>query len=68
MPLDIPNAGKKCETWYKIVGDIEHGVPLITLHGGKQRSHNMRVLSNVIFMMVSTTSTYPAVAAQPLLR
>lgn len=39
MPLDIPNAGKKCETWYKIVGDIEHGVPLITLHGGPGGAH-----------------------------
>jgi proline-specific peptidase len=36
----IPNAGKPCETWYKIVGDLQSGVtPLITLHGGPGATH-----------------------------
>jgi proline-specific peptidase len=39
MPLDIPKAGKACETWYKVVGDIENDVPLITVHGGPGAAH-----------------------------
>ncbi len=40
IPFDIPNAGKPCETWYKVVGDLRNGsVPLITLHGGPGGAH-----------------------------
>ncbi|KZT74402.1 proline-specific peptidase [Daedalea quercina L-15889] len=34
-PLDLPNAGKPCQTYYKIFGDLKSCVtPLIGLHGG----------------------------------
>jgi len=40
VAINIPNAGKPCETWYKIVGDLASGVtPLVTLHGGPGASH-----------------------------
>ncbi|KAF2729399.1 proline-specific peptidase [Polyplosphaeria fusca] len=38
-PLDVPDAGKPCETWYKVVGDLKDGIPLITLHGGPGTTH-----------------------------
>ncbi|KXN87293.1 L-amino acid amidase [Leucoagaricus sp. SymC.cos] len=35
MTRDVPNAGKPCETWYRIYGDLKSGVrPLVVLHGG----------------------------------
>lgn len=39
IPVDIPNAGKPCNTWYKIVGDLRKGVPLVTVHGGPGAAH-----------------------------
>ncbi|PVI05801.1 proline-specific peptidase [Periconia macrospinosa] len=39
IPVDIPNAGKPCKIWFKIVGDVRIGVPLITLHGGPGAAH-----------------------------
>ncbi|KAF2635316.1 proline-specific peptidase [Massarina eburnea CBS 473.64] len=39
IPLQIPNAGKPCETWYKVIGDLDHSAPLITLHGGPGAGH-----------------------------
>ena len=40
-PLDVPNAGKPCQTYYKVVGDLSSGkVPLIVLNGGPGCSHD----------------------------
>jgi proline-specific peptidase len=39
LPLEIPSAGKPCETWYKVFGDLSKGVPLITMHGGPGAAH-----------------------------
>lgn len=38
-----PSLPKKCETWYKVVGDLKSsasGRPLVTLHGGPGACHN----------------------------
>jgi L-proline amide hydrolase len=44
IPFDYPSAGKRCETWYKIVGDLSSGVtPLVTLHGGPGVSHDYMI-------------------------
>jgi L-proline amide hydrolase len=41
VPFDVPAAGKPCETWYKIVGDLKSNVtPLVLLHGGPGMSHD----------------------------
>ncbi|KAF5347294.1 hypothetical protein D9756_009976 [Leucocoprinus leucothites] len=35
MSWSVPNAGKECETWYQVFGDLKLGVrPLVVLHGG----------------------------------
>jgi len=34
IPLSVPSAGKPCQTWYKIIGDLKSGRPLVALHGG----------------------------------
>jgi proline-specific peptidase len=39
VPLTIPHAGKPCETWYKVVGDLNTGIPLLVLHGGPGAAH-----------------------------
>jgi len=39
IPLDIPHANKPCETWYKIIGDLTKGIPLLALHGGPGAAH-----------------------------
>ena len=39
IPFHVPAAGKPCETWYKIVGDLRHGIPLILAHGGPGGGH-----------------------------
>lgn len=39
IPLNVPGAGKPCETWYNVFGDLRHGIPLITLHGGPGAAH-----------------------------
>lgn len=47
IPFDIPQAGKPCYTWYKIVGELNpstrksNTTPLITLHGGPGACHEM---------------------------
>jgi proline-specific peptidase len=45
VPFDAPNAGKPCKTWYKIVGDLNSGPPLVILHGGPGAGH--RYLSSL---------------------
>ena len=43
VDFDVPEAGKACKTWYKIVGDLSSsstGRPLVTLHGGPGACHN----------------------------
>jgi proline-specific peptidase len=44
IPFPIPSAGKACETWYKIVGDLSsiapNVKPLIVVHGGPGLSHD----------------------------
>lgn len=39
IPIQVPSSGKACETWYKIVGDLTSGTPLIALHGGPGAGH-----------------------------
>lgn len=40
VAFKAPNAGKPCETWYKIVGALGSEVtPLVTLHGGPGAAH-----------------------------
>lgn len=40
-PLDLPSAGKPCQTYYKTFGDLKPGVtPLIGLHGGPGATMN----------------------------
>jgi L-proline amide hydrolase len=39
IPFDVPTAGKPCETWYKVVGDLNTGIPLVTAHGGPGAAH-----------------------------
>jgi proline-specific peptidase len=42
--FNYPSAGKQCETWYKIVGDLSSGVtPVVTLHGGPGMSHDYMI-------------------------
>jgi len=39
-PFAAPGAGKPCQTWYKISGDLKSGVrPLVVLHGGPGATH-----------------------------
>jgi proline-specific peptidase len=41
VPFNVPAAGKPCETWYKIVGDLKSDVtPLVLVHGGPGMSHD----------------------------
>lgn len=42
---EVPNAGKPCKTWFKILGDLEstHGPVLIALHGGPGAGHEYLV-------------------------
>ncbi|KAI0014701.1 Alpha/Beta hydrolase protein [Xylariomycetidae sp. FL0641] len=38
--FDAAGAGKPCETWYKVVGELQAGTPpLIVLHGGPGGGH-----------------------------
>jgi proline-specific peptidase len=39
IPLSIPNAGKPCSTYYKIIGSLSSNIPLIVLHGGPGAGH-----------------------------
>jgi proline-specific peptidase len=39
IPFYVPDAGKPCQTWYKVVGDLDRGIPLIALHGGPGAAH-----------------------------
>lgn len=39
VAFDAPNAGKPCKTWYRIIGDLKSGPPLIGLHGGPGAGH-----------------------------
>jgi len=40
-PLSVPGAGKACQTYYKIFGELKSGVtPLIGLHGGPGATMN----------------------------
>ncbi|KAI9644492.1 hypothetical protein NHQ30_006513 [Ciborinia camelliae] len=40
VAFEAPQAGKPCKTWYKIVGSLESGPPLVALHGGPGAGHN----------------------------
>lgn len=40
VALDIPQAGKSCQTWYKVFGSLDGGqIPLLVLHGGPGATH-----------------------------
>ncbi|KZP26593.1 proline-specific peptidase [Athelia psychrophila] len=41
VDFDVPSAGKKCATWYKVVGDLADRThrPLVVLHGGPGMTH-----------------------------
>jgi proline-specific peptidase len=39
VTFEAPNAEKPCKTWYKIVGNLESGPPLVALHGGPGAGH-----------------------------
>ncbi|KAJ7582183.1 proline-specific peptidase [Mycena floridula] len=39
LDWDYPLAGKPCQTWYKIIGDLAAGRPLVALHGGPGVNH-----------------------------
>ncbi|KAI9711181.1 MAG: hypothetical protein M1820_002168 [Bogoriella megaspora] len=44
IPFYVPQAGKPCHTWYKIVGELKGDaskIPLITLHGGPGACHEL---------------------------
>lgn len=42
---EVPNAGKPCNTWFKVLGDLEStsGPVLIALHGGPGAGHEYLV-------------------------
>jgi len=40
VTFEAPNSGRPCKTWYKIVGNLKSGPPLIALHGGPGAGHN----------------------------
>ena len=38
--FDVPNAGKPCQTYYKVFGDLNSGtVPIVVINGGPASSH-----------------------------
>ncbi|KAI0813174.1 Alpha/Beta hydrolase protein [Xylaria sp. FL0064] len=45
IAIDVPEAGKPCNTWYRIVGDLNEAVksPVIALHGGPGSGHDSMV-------------------------
>lgn len=45
VDFDVPNAGKPCKTWYKILGSLEETTApvLIGLHGGPGSGHEYLV-------------------------
>ncbi|KAI1283949.1 Alpha/Beta hydrolase protein [Xylaria sp. FL0933] len=45
ISIDVPEAGKPCNTWYRIVGDLNEAVkpPVIALHGGPGSGHDSMV-------------------------
>ncbi|RFU24394.1 hypothetical protein B7463_g11939, partial [Scytalidium lignicola] len=41
VAFDVPSAGKPCETWYQIFGDLSNGkTPVVAIHGGPGLSHH----------------------------
>lgn len=40
VELSVPGVGKVCKTWYKTIGDLKAGRPLVLLHGGPGVSHD----------------------------
>lgn len=41
VEFSVPTAGKPCQMWYKVVGDLKSGTrPLVCLHGGPGCSHH----------------------------
>ena len=41
VDFSVPSAGKPCQTWYKVVGDLKSDTrPLVCLHGGPGCSHH----------------------------
>lgn len=44
IAFDVPDAGRPCKTWYKILGSLESTSPvLIALHGGPGAGHDYLV-------------------------
>jgi pimeloyl-ACP methyl ester carboxylesterase len=45
VAFDVPNAGKPCKTWYKVLGSLEDTTSpvLIGLHGGPGSGHEYLV-------------------------
>lgn len=44
VAFDVPDAGKPCKTWYKILGTLDSTSPvLIALHGGPGAGHDYLV-------------------------
>jgi L-proline amide hydrolase len=42
IEYSVPNAGKPCKTWYRVVGDLKAGTrPLVHLHGGPGCPYNI---------------------------
>lgn len=40
VPLDLPTAGKPCQTYYKVIGSLDSPhTPLVVLHGGPGACH-----------------------------
>jgi len=41
LDFNVPSAGKKCATWYKVIGDLSNRTcrPLVVLHGGPGMTH-----------------------------
>ncbi|KAL9050851.1 MAG: hypothetical protein Q9162_006395 [Coniocarpon cinnabarinum] len=40
VPFPFHAAGKDCQTYYKTVGDLRKGIPLVILHGGPGTAHD----------------------------
>ncbi|KAJ8132572.1 hypothetical protein O1611_g1053 [Lasiodiplodia mahajangana] len=45
IALDVPQAGKPCKTWYKVIGNLKETPkpPIIALHGGPGSGHDYMV-------------------------
>ncbi|KAI0380511.1 proline-specific peptidase [Hypomontagnella monticulosa] len=39
IPFSVNGLSKPCQTWYKVVGDLQSAIPLVVLHGGPGACH-----------------------------